>query len=366
MNADAANAPAERALPVDLRRRSARRVWKFGLLAGGLVVLLLAALAIGSVPVPLPIVLKLLQQAVWPWAEPVPVWTDAQAQIILEIRLPRVLLAALIGACLAVAGAAFQGMFRNPMADPYVLGVSSGSSLGAVLMLFFRLRFEVLGLSVVPLAAFAGGLVTVYVVYLIARDNGRVPVMSLLLVGIAVGAFLGAVVSRFVYLAGDRMPPLVYWLMGSLSGTTWLEVRTVASYTLPVLALLTLYSRDLNALLLGEEAAHHLGVEPERLKRMLLVLATLLTASAVSVSGVIGFVGLIVPHAIRLITGPDHRVLVPAAALGGAGLLVVCDAIARTVLAPTELPVGILTAMAGGPFFLYLLRRRRRLWRGLA
>ncbi len=286
-------------------------------------------------------------------------WPAAHETIILELRLPRVVLGALVGGALGIAGATFQGLFRNPMADPYVIGVSSGAAVGAVATMALRLRLPELGIGWVPPMAFVGALGAVLLVYNLARVNGRVPVMALLLAGVAVAALLSAVVSLMIYFTADRVGHIVFWLMGGLSGANWRTAGLLLPYVLGGAAALSLYARDLNAMLLGEEPALHLGVPVEGVKRVLLLVGSLLTAAAVAVSGIIGFVGLVVPHAVRLVAGPDHRFLLPASALVGGAFLVLADALARTLLAPTELPVGILTALAGGPFFLYLLRRRR-------
>ncbi|MEW6082026.1 MAG: iron chelate uptake ABC transporter family permease subunit [Bacillota bacterium] len=284
-----------------------------------------------------------------------------KASIILQIRLPRVVLSGLVGASLAVAGATFQGIFRNPMADPFVIGVSSGASLGAVLAIVLGLQAGFLGLGAVPLMAFTGALGSILLVYSISRVQGRLPVLTMLLAGIAVGSFLSALVSLAVYFSNQQIHQVVFWLMGGFSGATWQYVRLAVPYVAVGCAACLVYARDLNAMVLGEDTAVHLGVDTEWVKRALLGAASLLTATAVATSGLIGFVGLIVPHVIRLVAGPDHRVLIPASALAGAAFLVTADAMARTVIAPTELPVGILTSMFGGPFFIYLLRRRKNL-----
>ena len=286
------------------------------------------------------------------------------ARILLDIRLPRVLLAGLVGASLAAAGGAFQTLFRNPMADPYVLGVSSGGALGAAVGFILLTApgdgpaavARAAGFGLVPVCAFAGAVAAVALVRRLAQVRGRLPVTTLLLAGVAVAALLGALVSLLVYLSGERLRPLVFWLLGSLSGAGWREVAVAACAAAAGLGILVAQSRALNALWLGEEAAYHLGVDVEAVKRRLLVAGSLLTATAVSVSGVIGFVGLMVPHAVRLLVGGDHRVLLPGSVLAGAAVLIACDTVARVVLAPAELPVGVVTALVGAPCFLYLLR----------
>lgn len=289
------------------------------------------------------------------WTDPVP----ASASVIFfDIRLPRVLLAGLVGASLALAGTALQGLFRNPMASPYVLGISAGAALGAVVALIAQIDFAVPFLPAVPLIAFAGALAATLVVYSLARIKGRVPVATLLLAGIAMGSFLSAVVSMILVFSEESVANVLFWLMGGLSSADWSGLTLVIPYFIAGVALLIYSARELNALLLGEEASKHLGIEVERLKRRLLFATSLLTAAAVAVTGIIGFVGLIVPHIVRLIVGPDHRLLIPLAGLAGAILLTVMDTMARTVLTQ-EVPVGVISALLGGPFFIFLLRRHR-------
>ena len=296
-------------------------------------------------------------QAVWDalTGRPVP---ETTAAIVRDIRLPRLILAVLIGAALAVAGAAMQGFFQNPMADPYIVGVSSGAALGATCGMVFRLDFWIAGLSATPLLAFAGGLGVTFLVYALSLRGGRVPVVLLLLIGVAVGA-LAAAATSFLMIVGDEDTRLIlFWLLGSLSSRRWDHVWMVLPYVLIGIAVVWVYARDLNLLLLGEETAQHTGVEVERVKRIVLSAAALLAAAAVSVSGIIGFVGLIVPHLMRLAVGPDHRRLIPISALAGALLMVLADLLARTAVAPSEIPIGIITSALGCPFFLFLIARR--------
>jgi len=274
--------------------------------------------------------------------------------IVMRVRLPRILLAGVVGFALAAAGTVMQGFFRNPMADPSIIGVSSGAAAGAVAFLVVPVAIP-FGLGLQG-AAFVGALLAAFGVYAIATEGGRTPIATLLLAGVAIQAFLGAVIAYLQLHSGDGLRQVVHWLMGHLGNAGWDDV-TVTLLLVPLLfGILLAYARDLNVLLLGEEAAHGLGVEVERTKRILLSVSAVLTAAAVAVSGVIGFVGLIVPHMVRLVVGPDHRVLLPAAALAGASFLVLTDTIARA--GATEIPVGIVTAALGAPFFLYLLRSR--------
>lgn len=338
-----------------------RKRWKGRILLlfllGLLITTMILGVRVGAVPIPFADLLRALGLI----SRPELLRDPTNEAIIIQLRLPRVVLAALVGASLAIAGATFQALFRNPLADPYVIGVSSGASLGATVAMLLALDFKFWGVGAVPLLAFAGALATVVLVYQLARIGNTVSVFTLLLAGIAVGSFLSAIVSLLVYFSGERLHQVIFWLMGGFGGSNWPYVRMAAPYFILGAGVVTLHVHELNLLLLGEETAGHLGVEVERAKKLLLTGATLLTATAVSTSGVIGFVGLVVPHAVRLIAGPDHRFLIPASALAGATLLVAADALARTVLAPTELPVGLITALAGGPFFIYVLRNRRKM-----
>jgi iron complex transport system permease protein len=278
--------------------------------------------------------------------------TDAEPghrTIVVSIRLPRIVLGAVVGFALASAGTVMQGFFRNPMADPSIVGVSAGAATGAVA--------AILALPVaLPVAAFVGALLAGFGVYVLASEGGRTPVGTLLLAGVAVQTFLGAVVSFMLVSAGRDLREAIYWLMGHLQHSTWTEAGVATAVVVPGFLGLLVYARDLNVLLLGEEDAHSLGIEVERTKRILLGVSSLLTAAAVAVAGVIGFVGLVVPHVMRLLVGPDHRILLPTSALAGAAFLVATDTVARAGTA--ELPVGIVTAAVGAPFFLYLLRNR--------
>ncbi len=320
--------------------------------------IVLAALTFGASSLGLGEVFRLIGSQLptaFQWADPVP---ESVRVIFFDIRLPRVLLAGLVGASLALAGTALQGLFRNPMASPYVLGISAGAALGAVVALIFRIDFAVPVLPAVPLAAFAGALAATLLVYSLARIKGRVPVATLLLAGIAMGSFLSAVVSMILVFSEESVANVLFWLMGGLSSADWTGLTLVVPYFVAGVGILIFSARELNALLLGEEASKHLGIDVERLKRRLLFATSLLTAAAVAVTGIIGFVGLIVPHIVRLIVGPDHRLLIPLAGLSGAILLTVMDTFARTVLTQ-EVPVGVISALLGGPFFIYLLRRHR-------
>lgn len=330
-------------------------------LAIALLVLALAALvasALGPAPIS-PLILLQMIAARLGLTSVEPSWPASYEVIFFQVRLPRVVLGGLIGAALGVAGTTLQGLFRNPMADPYILGVSGGASVGAVLALALAPALPWLSLRAVPAIALLFALVTVATVYRLARVGDRAPMTGLLLAGVAVSALCSAVVSLLLTLNRESADVALFWLLGSLASASWQEVAQVAPYVLVGLLLALSHARELNVLLLGEEAAYHLGVEPERVQRRLLFTASVMAAAAVSAAGVIGFVGLIVPHAVRLVTGPDHRLLIPLAGLLGAALLVASDTLARMLLSPVELPVGVVTALAGVPFFLWLLRRHR-------
>ena len=281
--------------------------------------------------------------------------------VVLQVRLPRILAAAIVGIALAVAGVVLQGLFRNPMADPYVIGISAGASLGASLAIAFGIGLSFFGLLYsIPLMAFVTALGTVLLVYSIARTGQGVPMLTLLLVGIAVNSFLLAIISIIRLVSGEAIHAIMAWIFGSLVACNWNYVKIALPFVIIGVALIYVFARDLNIILLGEEQARHLGVDTERLKRIMLASATLITAAAVSISGIIGFIGLIIPHIARILVGPDHRILIPSSALAGAIVLILCDTIARTIVRPAELPVGIITSLIGGPFFVYLIRKRKR------
>ncbi len=284
----------------------------------------------------------------------------AAVDIVLLVRLPRVLLGALVGASLAVAGVLFQALLRNPLADPYVLGVSGGAALGGILVLSLG---SAVGLSyaAVPPAAFAGAVLTTALLYAIAGTNARVSATSLLLTGVVFNAFASAAIVFLASIAGLTEGASIFlWLIGSLSSIRVEVTGWVAAFLALGLGCALPLARSLNLAALGEESAQQLGVDIDRQRRVVLIITSLMVGAAVSVAGLVGFVGLIIPHLLRLLYGPDHRLLIPASALAGAAFLVVCDAIARTALDGRELPVGAITALAGGPLFLWLLRRQQR------
>jgi len=279
--------------------------------------------------------------------------------MIWESRLPRTVMALFVGAGLAVSGVAMQGLFRNPMASPYILGLSSGAAFGASLSMVLGLSF-LPGALAIPSMAFIFCLITLLIVYNIARIGGRVPMETLLLAGIAVGAFFSALVNLMTYIAGEKMEGIVFWMMGDLSQNGWSDVQMVIPMVLIGASIIMYYSRDLNAMMLGDNHAQNLGIEVGKVRLRILVACALATAAAVSFVGIIGFVGLVVPHVMRIIVGPDHRILVPASVLAGGSFLILADILARWVMHPQILPIGILTALIGAPYFIYLLRRKRK------
>jgi len=281
--------------------------------------------------------------------------------IIFDIRLPRVILAGFVGSALATAGATYQGLFRNPLADPYLIGVAQGAALGAVIGFMLPAAWHSMGFGIIPLLAFCGAVVSTAVVYNLARVGKTLPATTLILAGVAISALLASIVSYLVISSGEKIHGIMFWLMGSFSLSQWSEVIVTLPYVILGVTIILLYARPLNLVQLDEEQAQQLGINVERLKLVLMVAATLITAAAVSFVGIIGFVGIIVPHAVRLIWGVDHRFLLPLSVLTGAVFLILADMIARTVVAPTEIPIGVITAICGAPFFLYLLKRRKRI-----
>src|SRR6266550_2809470 len=285
---------------------------------------------------------------------------DRSLEVILfQLRLPRVLLAALVGAALAAAGAVFQALFRNPMADPAIIGVSSGAALGAIIVLLLGAGGALDAMGVAA-AAFVGALGTALLVYRLAKLGPSVQVATLLLAGIAVAAIISAVISLVMTFSGQDIRSIYFWLLGGLGARGWQSVVAATPFVVLGAAVAMGSVGDLNLTALGEERAAQLGLEVERFKRVMLATGALLTAAAVSVAGLIGFVGLMTPHILRLFIGSDHRRLIPASILGGAAFMILADLAARTVVSPEELPVGAVTAVLGGPFFLYLLRRERK------
>jgi len=332
------------------------------ILTGGLIISLLLASAFGVVTISLPDILKMALNKV-AFIDFASTWRAVDETILFQIRLPRVVGGALIGAALATAGVLFQGLLRNPMADPYIIGTSAGAALGATIAMTLPINLAFLGFGLVPLAAFAGALATVIIVYNLARVGGKTPIVSMLLAGFVVSALLAAIIS-FMMAMSERfnlnLHSVFSFLMGHVSVVGWEQVAVIGPLVVGGIIAARFFAYHLNAFSLGEEGAAYLGINVERDKVLILALGSLLTAAAVSIGGLIGFVGLVMPHAIRLSLGPDHRLLLPASALAGAAFVVIADLLARIILAPAEIPVGIITAVVGAPFFLYLLRRSRK------
>lgn len=287
---------------------------------------------------------------------------DATATNILwKIRMPRVVLAGLVGASLAISGAAFQGLLKNPLADPYTLGVSSGASVGAVMTLFFGISIPFLGMYTLPVFSMVGAALTMFLVLGFARLVDRAMRMeTIILTGIIFGSFLGSVLSLMIALTGEELRQIIGWLLGSVSMRGWSYITMILPFVVVGSFMLWLNRRELNAMLFGEERAHHLGVNVKRRKFTILIGGSILTGSAVAVSGTIGFVGLVVPHMTRLLWGSDHRHLLTLSFMNGATLLIICDLIARTIISPTELPVGVITAFIGAPVFAFIFYKQRR------
>ena len=319
-----------------------------------LILVILVSITMGSVKVPPLRSIRILFQSILGLKG---VGSETERTIILSLRLPRAILAGFVGAGLSISGVTFQALLRNPLADPYILGVSSGAAVGAIIAILLGLSTSSLGL---PLASFLGALLTILVVFYFGRQDGKIHPNTLLLAGVIIGSFLSALIMFFISISQkEELHTIIFWLMGYFSFSSGRAILVIFPYVLLGIFLLYLRSRHLNLILSGEENAVQLGVDVERLKLVSYVSASLITAASVSVCGLIGFVGLIIPHSMRLIFGPDHRLLIPSAALVGASFLIASDTFARTFLAPTELPVGVITAAFGGPFFIYLLKTRK-------
>lgn len=281
--------------------------------------------------------------------------------IVWKIRMPRVVLAGLVGASLAIAGAAFQGLLKNPLADPYTLGVSSGASVGAVATLFFGISVPFLGIFTLPVFSMIGALVTMLLVITFAKLVDRSMKMeTIILTGIIFSSFLGSVISLMIALTGEELRQIIGWLLGSVSMRGWSFVQMALPFVVIGTILLWLNRRELNAMLFGEERAQHLGVNVKKRKMMILIGGSMLTGTAVAVSGTIGFVGLVVPHMTRLLFGSDNRHVLPLSFINGAALLITCDLVSRTIISPTELPIGVITAFIGAPVFAFIFFRQRK------
>ncbi len=346
-----------------IRFSRGNRLLSISLLLGvTLTISLFLASAFGAVTISLPDIFRMTLNKIAIFDFPT-TWRAVDETIIFQIRLPRVIGSTLIGAALATAGVLFQGLLRNPMADPYIIGTSAGAALGASIAMIIPVNLTLFGFGLVPLFAFIGALLTVILVYNLARVGGKTPIVSMLLAGFVVSGLLAAAIA-FLMSISDRLSLNLHsvysFLMGHISVSNWTQIAIIAPLVICGIILARFFALHLNAFSLGEEEAAYLGIEVERDKIFILAIGSLLTAAAVSISGLVGFVGLVIPHAVRLTLGPDHRVLLPVSALAGAAFLVIADLLARTLMAPVEIPVGVITALIGAPFFLYLLRRSRR------
>jgi iron complex transport system permease protein len=347
---------------VSRRSTNARLALVLGTLTLLLFVALVLGVAIGATTIPPGTVIRVLAAGVLPsgWIDALPA-DHPQSVVIWAIRTPRVIVAMLVGAALAVAGTQVQGLFQNPMASPDVIGTSSGGAVGAVLSIV--IGFAQRSIVALPLMAFLGALISLSVIYVMTTRRGRTPVAMLLLAGLGLNAMLSAATSFLISSGGVRIEialEVVFWLMGGLDSRTWAHVWMCAPGVIIGLCVSLYFTRDLDLFLTGEDTAASLGVEVERVKRAVLVTSALLTGSAVAVSGIVGFVGLIVPHIVRFTLGPSHARVVPASALAGASFLVACDLLARTLMRPQEISLGVITACIGAPVFLNLLIRHRR------
>lgn len=332
------------------------------LLVVSLILVVLVAVAIGAMEISIGNVYTILVKNIpilGDFVEANP--TASETDVVLLIRLPRVIAAGLVGVALTSAGVALQGLFRNPMAGPYVLGISAGATVGAALTIAYGIGTAVLGvLYAVPLMAFICALATIFVVYTLAKHFAGSSMVVMLLIGIAANSFLSAIVMWISKVNDDLAHDIMTWFWGRFHLVVWNHVIIAAPIIVIGTIVIYIYARDLNMISLGETQAQHLGVDADKLKTRMLICASLVTAAAVSISGIIGFVGLIIPHITRLLVGSDHRILIPVSSLLGAIVLILCETVARTVMSPAELPVGIITALLGGPFFVYLLLKRRR------
>lgn len=313
-----------------------------------LIAAVLVGVTVGSVSIPLEVL----------WNRDL---DEASFNILWNIRMPRVVLAGLVGASLAMAGAAFQGLLKNPLADPYTLGVSSGASVGAVMTLFFGISIPFLGLFTLPVISMLGAFITMIIVMGFAKLIDRSMKMeTIILTGIIFSSFLGSVISLMVALTGEELRLIIGWLLGSVSMRGWPYVNMALPFMVFGYVLLWLNRREINALVFGEERARHLGVDVKRRKMMILTGGSILTGAAVAVSGTIGFVGLVVPHMTRMLWGSDHRHVLPLSFINGATLLIVCDLVSRTIISPSELPIGVITAFIGAPVFAFIFWKQRR------
>lgn len=356
--------PISRPVPIRMPSRRPAAVLVYSVLIAGVLVVALLATTVGAAGIPLPRLAAALGFNIG-HADPSMLARD---QLVLwSIRIPRIAVAGMIGGLLALSGAIMQGLFRNPLADPALVGVSSGGALAAATAIVIAdsawgASFQFLQLELLPVAAFAGSLLTTTLLYKIASREGRTSVAIFLLAGLAIAAIANAGIGLLVFVADDRqLRDITFWLLGSMSGATWPKAALVAPVVVVALIAIPFIARGLDVLVLGEAEAFHTGVDVERLKKISIVLISAMTGIAVSICGVVGFVGIVVPHLLRMVIGPGHRMLLPASVCLGAILMIGADTIARTLAAPAEVPIGVLTATLGAPFFLFILLRQRAL-----
>lgn len=323
-----------------------------------LIICIIVATGMGYLKITPLEVLKVLSSQLFHYSLPEGI-NDVFPYVIVDVRLPRILLAVLVGGGLAIAGCVFQAILLNPLADPYTLGISSGAAFGAAVALILNIFGIILPFWVsVPVFAFLGAIATLYVVFSLASNDSSFSSNTLILAGVIVSAILSAGIGFIKYLADEEVSIIIFWLMGSLVGTSWVDIALVVVLFIPSICIILFFSRDLNIMSLGSTTSNSLGIETQKVRRILLMSASLITAACVSVSGIIGFVGLIIPHLLRMVLGADNRVLLPTCFLAGAILLLFADTITRAIL-PSELPIGVLTSLIGGPFFCYIFRKKQ-------
>lgn len=286
--------------------------------------------------------------------------SQTQYLIVFMVRMPRIIMASIVGMGLAVVGASFQSLFKNPMADPYILGISSGAALGAALAIVIKLPSNMSTFSVVTIFAFAGAIVTTVMVYYVAQVNGKVTTLNLLLVGSAINFLMSAIISIIMVFNQQDVNQIVFWMMGSFNASSWKNIILVAPVVIFGTLIIYFFYRDFNLMIIGEDSAKSLGVETERLKKIIIIISSMIIGVCVAFSGVIGFVGFLVPHMIRILFGPNNKVLIPFSAIAGAIFLLLADTVARTAASPAELPVGAVTALIGSPYFIYLLIKMKK------
>lgn len=327
-----------------------------------LLIVVVFAIAVGSADLSMADSLKILLSKIPVIGDfiDIPTVAEAYETIIWKVRLPRILISALVGGALALVGATFQGVFQNSLADPHILGVSSGAALGATLAMFFGSSVSIFGLGTIGVFAFIGAMITVFIVYRVAGIGGEISTTNMLLTGTAISTLLSSIISLLMTFHNDQISKVYMWTMGSFSSATWERCGFLAVFVVIGSVILIMYSGKLNILMMGEEDASCLGVDTGKTRTILIVVSSLLVAASVSVSGIIGFVGLIIPHCVRMVGGSDNRKLMPYVVFIGAIFLVFCDTMARTIAAPTEIPVGIITSVFGAPYFIFLVLTRKR------